>query len=150
MNDELSMLSATLSADPVGNVTIPAFKKPASLRGFALANILTGLVIWLAQFLWKTIFGELFMNAASWLTSIYIPDVYDVVSTTTLYYLQEGTAVLEAYLSFIILALIHPRRVVVVVHFPQTPRDSQRRIAVVDHGCGSAPLTCKRARYPPG
>jgi hypothetical protein len=85
---------------------IPKFVRPASLRGFAMANILTGLAIWLAQFLWKTLFGELFMNAGSWLTSVYVPDIYEVTTTTALYYLEEGTAMFDAYRGLITISLI--------------------------------------------
>jgi cytoskeletal protein CcmA (bactofilin family) len=88
------------------DLVIPKFSAPVSLRGFALANITTALVIWLAQFLWKTLFGELVVNAAGWVTSIYLPDIYSVASATIVYLLEEGTAMLDAYLGFIIVTLI--------------------------------------------
>ncbi|MEQ8691925.1 MAG: hypothetical protein RIC89_13960 [Pseudomonadales bacterium] len=105
---ELTAFQTALSLGETApdEIVIPDFKRPASLRGFALANIATGLVIWLAQFLWKTLFGELFVNAASWLTSIYVPDIYELITTTALYYLQEGTAMLEAYIGLTILTLV--------------------------------------------
>ncbi|NOX51932.1 MAG: hypothetical protein GXP16_15560 [Gammaproteobacteria bacterium] len=87
-------------------VTVPKFSRPLSLRGFALANLGTGLVIWLAQFLWKTLFGELIVNATTWVTSIYVPDIYAMVSATALYLLEEGTTMLDAYLGFVIVSLL--------------------------------------------
>ena len=86
-------------------LVIPKFSRPASLRGFALANLATGFVIWSAQFLWKTIFGELIVNAADWLTSIYLPDIYAVASRTVLYLIEEGTAMFDAYLGFIVVSI---------------------------------------------
>ncbi len=87
-------------------VTVPKFSRPLSLRGFALANLGTGLVIWLAQFLWKTLFGELIVNATTWVTSIYLPDIYAMASTTALYLLEEGTTMLDAYLGFVVVSLL--------------------------------------------
>lgn len=84
---------------------IPKFARPTSLRNFAIANILTALLIWLAQFLWKTIFGELVMNAATWVTSVYAPDIYELASSTALYYLEEGTAMFDAYFGLIVVML---------------------------------------------
>ena len=110
--DEARLISQALEAEQLAfeetlpGLEIPAFKRPAGLREFALANLATALVIWLAGFLWKTLFGELVMNAASWATSIYAPDTYDVVSTAILHYLQEGTAMLDAYLGFIVAAIV--------------------------------------------
>lgn len=94
----------TIPAEDVAEIVIPKFSRPASLREFAIANVVTGLVIWLAQFLWKTLFGELVMNAATWITSIYVPDTYEMISTTALYFLQEGTAMFDAYLGLIVLS----------------------------------------------
>ena len=88
------------------SVEIPKFRRPLTLRGFALANIVTGLTIWFAQFLWKTVFGELVMNATLWATSVYLPDIYQMASATTLYLLQEGTAMLEAYLGFVVTTVV--------------------------------------------
>lgn len=101
---EVRQLSTTLLQDAdLFERAIPSFKRPASLREFAIANIATVLVIWLAQFLWKTLFGELVMNAASWATSVYAPDTYELMTTAMLHYLKEGTAMLDAYLGFVVL-----------------------------------------------
>ena len=105
--DERRFIEAALQTEVAGEVAeavVPKFSRPASLRGFAIANVATGLAVWAAQFLWKTLFGEIFMNAASRITSIYLPDVYEMMSTSALYYLQEGTAMFEAYLGFIVLS----------------------------------------------
>jgi len=75
------------------------------LRGFALANLATGLAIWLAQFLWKTLFGEVLVNATSWVTSIYLPDVYAMSSATLLFLLKEGTVMFNTYLGLVVLSL---------------------------------------------
>ena len=48
---EARALSASLQMDTDLEVSIPQFKRPLTLRGFAMANIATGLVLWLAQFL---------------------------------------------------------------------------------------------------
>ena len=106
---EMRIIEAALKTDvaeDLAEIVIPKFSRPASLRGFAIANVVTGLVVWAAQFLWKTLFGEVFMNAASRITSIYLPDVYELMSTTALYYLQEGTAMFDAYLGFIVLSFM--------------------------------------------
>lgn len=94
------------SFEEIPNVVVPKFSRPVSLRGFAFANVVTALVFWLAQFLWKTLFGELFMNAATWATSVYLPDIYDVLSATALYLLEEGTAMLDAYLVFVVAGVL--------------------------------------------
>jgi cytoskeletal protein CcmA (bactofilin family) len=104
---ETQHLVTALRADtPEDAREVPTFSRPASLRGFALANIGTALLIWLAQFLWKTLFGEMILNTATWLTSVYIPDIYQLTSTTALYLLEEGTAMLDAYLGFVIATLL--------------------------------------------
>ncbi len=109
LKSDSRFITSALQIEPVvqsHDVTVPPFKRPLSLRGFALANLGTGLVIWLAQFLWKTIFGELIMNATTWATSVYLPDIYAVTSATALYLLEEGTAVMNAYLGLIVLSLL--------------------------------------------
>ena len=106
--DETRFIAAALQTEPhevTPQLAMPKFSRPASLRDFAMANVATGLVIWLAQFLWKTLFGELAMNAATWITSIYLPDIYEITSATALYYLREGTAMFDAYIGFIVLSL---------------------------------------------
>ena len=94
------------AAEDEQEVVVPRFSRPASLRGFAMANITTALVIWLAQFLWKTLFGEVIVNAATWLTSVYLPGIYQVASNTALYLLEEGTAMLDVYLGFVVATLL--------------------------------------------
>jgi cytoskeletal protein CcmA (bactofilin family) len=106
LGSETALIARTIQADDPTPVVIPTFKRPTSLRSFALANVATGLVLWLVQFLWKTLFGELVVNGASWATSIYLPDFYELAVTTALYYLQEGTAMLDAYLGFIVVSLV--------------------------------------------
>jgi cytoskeletal protein CcmA (bactofilin family) len=81
---------------------IPPFRPPTTLRGFAFANLTAGLVIWLGQFLWKTLFGELVVDAASWFASVYVPDAYELGSTVLLKILEEGTVMFDAYLALIV------------------------------------------------
>jgi len=95
-----------LGADQNSVSSIPKFNRPAGLREFALANLLTALIIWLAGFLWKTLFGELVMNAVAWATSIFAPDAYGVASATLLSYIQQGTTMLDNYLSLIIVSAV--------------------------------------------
>ena len=102
MHTALQIEAPEISRD----VVVPKFSAPSGLRGFALANLATGLVIWSAQFLWKTIFGEVIMNATTWATSIYLPDIYAMSSATLLYLLKEGTVMFNAYLGFIVLSLV--------------------------------------------
>lgn len=107
-SDEKRLIGTALSiddADVVPNVIVPKFAKPASLRQFAIANVITGLVVWLAQFLWKTLFGELIVNAFTWITLIPIPDVYELLVSTALYFSQKGTTMIDTYLGFIVLSL---------------------------------------------
>lgn len=106
---ERQQLLASLRADTLEDhreVTVPKFVRPSNLRGFALANIATALLVWFAQFLWKTLFGEMVINMATWLTSIFSPDLYDVATTTAFHLLEEGTAMLDAYLGFVIATLL--------------------------------------------
>jgi len=102
---ENERLATTMAAEAdafAAEIAVPKFTPPASLTRFAMINVSTALVIWLAQFLWKTLFGELIMNAAATLTSVYVPDMYAAANATFLYYLQEGTAMLDAYLGLIV------------------------------------------------
>lgn len=108
VRNEAQFITTALQIEVPGEqreVSIPAFSRPATLRGFALANLGMGLVIWLGQFLWKTVFGEVIVNAASWATSIYLPDVYAMMSATALHLLEEGTAMFDAYLGYVVLSL---------------------------------------------
>jgi hypothetical protein len=106
LDAERQQLFAALHTDTMGEVVVPKFVRPSNLRGFALANVATALLIWFAQFLWKTLFGEMVMNMATWFTSIYTPDIYDAATTTALHLLEEGTAMLDAYLGFVIATLL--------------------------------------------
>jgi cytoskeletal protein CcmA (bactofilin family) len=106
LDAERQQLFAALHTDTMGEVVVPKFVRPSNLRGFALVNIATALLIWFAQFLWKTLFGEMVMNMATWFTSIYTPDIYDAATTTALHLLEEGTAMLDAYLGFVIATLL--------------------------------------------
>ena len=104
---ESSYLAAVMAVEvPEPERAIPGFTRPASLRGFALANVATALVIWLVQFLWKTLFGELVVNAASWATSLYMPDIYRIASSFALRLLEEGTTMLDSYLGFVVIVLV--------------------------------------------
>ncbi len=108
IKDEAGFIRSTLQIEArenTGEVTVPKFSAPSGLRGFALANLATGLVIWLTQFLWKTLFGEVIVNASTWVTSIYLPDIYAMSSATLLYLLKEGTVMFNAYLGFVVLSL---------------------------------------------
>ena len=108
VRDEVRFIASALqleAPEAALEVAVPEFSRPMSLRGFALANLGTGLVIWLAQFLWKTLFGELIVNAADWATSLYLPDIYAMTSAAALYLLEEGTTMFEAYLGFVIASL---------------------------------------------
>ncbi len=105
MEAEARLLARAFAA-PLPTPEIPKFSRPITLRGFALANVATGLVIWMVQFLWKTLFGELVVNVTAWISSIYLPDIYSVASSTTLYLLEEGTAMLDAYLGFVVVFVV--------------------------------------------
>ncbi|MDH3644196.1 MAG: zf-HC2 domain-containing protein [Gammaproteobacteria bacterium] len=109
LRTETEYLAAAMQADAPEDfreLVLPKFSQPASLRGFALANVATALLIWLAQFLWKTLFGELLVNAATWVTSIYLPNIYEVASATALNLIDEGTTMLDAYLGFVIVFIL--------------------------------------------
>jgi cytoskeletal protein CcmA (bactofilin family) len=102
---ERRLLAESLRSDSEAEgsrAAIPPFKPPATLRGFAFANLMAGLVIWLGQFLWKTLFGELVVDTASWFASVYVPDAYELGSAALLQILEEGTAMFDAYLVLIV------------------------------------------------
>ena len=108
VRDEVRFIASALqieAPEEPWEVAVPKFSRSMSLRGFALANLGTGLVIWLAQFLWKTLFGELVVNATTWATSIYLPDIYAMTSAAALNLLEEGTTMFDAYLSFVVVSL---------------------------------------------
>lgn len=104
--DDSRLVRSALSSEVMNEVPVaPKFKKPLGFREFAFANLMTGVLFWLAQFSWKTIFGEVVMDGFSWLTSLVVPDVYDVVVSTVLYLTFEGTAMFETYSEFIVIGL---------------------------------------------
>lgn len=119
LTQETAMILSTLHINYAGldDLVIPKFKRPANLKGFAMANIATGLLVWLAQFLWKTLFGELFMSAVAWISSVYVPGVYAVATTTALYFLQEGTAMFDTYFGLITLVLLSVATLWLLVSF---------------------------------
>ncbi|MFT7219814.1 MAG: hypothetical protein ACI8Z1_001431 [Candidatus Azotimanducaceae bacterium] len=89
----------------VTQIVVPKFSHPFGLREFAIANVLTGLMVWISQFLWKTIFGELVITVLSWF-AIPVPDAYELLVNAALYYTQEGTRMIDVYLGFIVLLII--------------------------------------------
>lgn len=99
-------IAMTNQFEAVPHLEPPKFKKPVGLREFAVANILTGMLFWFAQFSSKAIFGEIVVDGFSWLTSIFVPDVYDLALTTILYFTNEGTVMIEAYSGFIVAAIL--------------------------------------------
>ena len=107
VTSDTALLVSALQAEPDETpLSIPTFKHPAGLREFALANIATALIIWLAGFLWKTIFGELIMTAITWFSSFFVPDFYALLSSGLRHYLEKGTTMLDAYLGFIIFLVV--------------------------------------------
>ena len=108
VTNERQVIQAVLTDDAVVTIPekLPAFKKPVGLRNLALANLATGLLLWLAQFMWKTLFGELIVNAFTRLTAIYIPDTYDLVVSTLLYFFNEGTTMIDNYFEIIAAGLL--------------------------------------------
>lgn len=103
---EARALSASMQMETDLELSIPKFKRPLTLRGFAMANIATGLVLWLAQFLWKTLFGEFLMDMTARISSVYLPDTYELFANSILYFLEEGTAMFDAYLGLVVLIFV--------------------------------------------
>lgn len=85
---------------------IPAFKRPAGLREFAMFNLTTALLIWMVSFLWKTLFGELVVSAAQVAVSAYSPTAYELISSSITYYVEKGTAMFSAYIAYVCLAVV--------------------------------------------
>ena len=104
--EEKRLIRVTLTVEDSVVVpgVMPKFKKPLGLREFAIANLVTGLLVWLAQFVWKALFGELVITAFSWF-SVPVPDVYGLVVDTALTFFQEGTTMIDTYLGFIAIVL---------------------------------------------
>ncbi len=90
----------------VPDLVVPKFGKPLGLREFAIANLVTGLTIWFVPFLWKTLFGELLVNAFSWITLIPVPDLFELFVSTARYFSQEGTNLIYTYIGIVIVSLI--------------------------------------------
>jgi cytoskeletal protein CcmA (bactofilin family) len=104
--DDSRLIRSVFAIDAVNEIPVaPKFKKPLGFREFAFVNLMTGVLFWVAQFSWKTIFGEVVVDGFSWLTSLVVPDVYDVVVSTVLYLTFEGTAMFETYSEFIVIGL---------------------------------------------
>ena len=123
VRDEARLIGAVLNIEEHGMVsatTVPKFSKPTSLSGFALANVVAGLAVWLAQFLWKTVFGELVVNAATWIASIYLPDVYAMASATALHLIKEGTAMFDAYVGLVAVSLLTVATLALMVRYRKT------------------------------
>lgn len=108
-DDDKRMIRSALCLDQPEIVPVfkmPAFKTPLGFREFALANLATGLLFWLVQFSWKTVFGEVAMSGFSWLTSMVVPDVYDLGVSITLFLTLEGTAMFDTYSGFIVAGIV--------------------------------------------
>ncbi|MCB1693111.1 MAG: hypothetical protein KDI19_10115 [Pseudomonadales bacterium] len=104
---ERKLIQTTMSAmhvDVPG--ALPRFRRPLGLRGFAIANLATALVVWFAQFLWKTLFGELVVDVFSEVTSIYLPSAYDLIVDAAVFIAERGINMIDAYFSFIGLAVL--------------------------------------------
>ncbi|MBV1876787.1 MAG: hypothetical protein KUG79_04000 [Pseudomonadales bacterium] len=105
-SDEKRLIRNALSVEQLVAIpgVLPKFTKPVSLQTFALANVITGLVIWLAQFLWKTLFGEFVVNLFSWF-AFPLPDVYGLLADTAFYLSQKGVTMIVTYLDFVAASL---------------------------------------------
>lgn len=114
LEKEVRLIGLAFEADATrsGEITggepvraIPDFSRPAGLREFALINLFTAALIWMVSFLWKTLFGDLVVDAFQVAASTYVPTTYEVVSTSVTYYLEKGTAMFSAYLGYVCLAV---------------------------------------------
>ncbi|MBT4160601.1 MAG: hypothetical protein HOE54_04790, partial [Gammaproteobacteria bacterium] len=106
--EERRLIGTALQSDDnvaVPDIEMPRFKPPITLRSFAIANLVTGLAVWLGQFLWKTLFGELIMSAFTQITSLYVPDAYELMANTVLYLSEEGIVMLDNYIGYIALLI---------------------------------------------
>lgn len=108
LSHERELISVSLAFDDEAIPVPPAIKfaRPIGFREFAIANVATGVVFWLAQFLWKTIFGELIINGLARISALYVPDTYGVLVNATLYFSERGTTMIYSYLGYTILFLI--------------------------------------------
>jgi len=108
LSRERQLISRALAFED-NSIPVPPelkFARPLGFREFALANVVTGLLFWLIQFLWKTLFGELIINGLARLSAIYVPDVYGMFVNATLYFSERGTTMIYTYLGYTLLILI--------------------------------------------
>lgn len=96
----------TEDLDIVTPTEIPKFSRPISLRSFAMANLITGLAFWLAQFLWKTLLGEVAVDTFTRYTSIAIPDVPELLVRTARYLTQDGAIMFEALIGIVVICVV--------------------------------------------
>lgn len=95
-----AMQQQALEAPAISHQTFkPRWAGSLSLRNFAIANIATGLLIWLTQFLWKTLFGELVFSTFSWFV-FPLPDAYELMVDGVFLYLKEGSTMIDTWIAF--------------------------------------------------
>ncbi|XOV88915.1 MAG: zf-HC2 domain-containing protein [Pseudomonadota bacterium] len=101
---ETRTLKSALLADEVRvspPAATPGFTRTMSLGQFAMANVTTGLLIYLGQFLWKTLLGDLVINAISWFTLVPVPDAFELTVRAVTYFSGEGSTMIDTYISII-------------------------------------------------
>ncbi len=86
---------------------IPPFSRRASFSRFAIANVVMGLIVWSAQFLWKSLFEGLVMETLSWF-AIPIPDVYGLLVRITQTLSEEGITMIDNYFFIVVACLSVP------------------------------------------
>jgi len=92
---------------------IPQFSRPANFSRFAIANVTMGLVVWSAQFLWKSLFEGVVLETLSWF-EIPIPDVYDLLVDISQILSEEGTIMIDNYFFTIMACLLIPALIFVL------------------------------------
>ena len=106
----LIQAAVTSPADVAIPATMPRFSKRMGLREFVMANLATGGLIWVVQFVWKTLFGELAIEllfTALSRVSIPVPDGFDVlVETGLLFISEEGDNMISNYFTLITIAVV--------------------------------------------
>jgi len=103
LREERQLIQDALTSDYVMHTSpIPKFNNPLTLRDFALANVITGLLIWLSHFLWKSLFEEFAVNTFSQLAAAYFPDIYELMVSATLNFIEQGTVMINNYLTLIV------------------------------------------------
>ncbi len=84
---------------------MPRFRRRVGLREFAMVNLATGGLIWVLQFVWKTLFGELAVEllfTALSRFSVPVPDGFDVmVEAGLLFISEEGVNMITNYFALI-------------------------------------------------